>query len=405
MSEIFEKVPVSATLLIAFAMAFGLLTERSDAKQKGQDHDIVQTASEADSLKTLVAAVQDAGLVDALKGPGPFTVLAPADAAFAQLPEGTLEELLKPENKKRLVEILTYHVIPGKVTAAEVAKLSAAETLNGQRVDLKSTEGKVTVDGTRVVAEDIECSNGIVHVIDQVLIPSSKDLVETAAAAGDFNTLLAAVQAANLAGTLQDGGPFTVLAPTDEAFKKLPPGTIKSLLKPENQDRLVEILKYHVIPGRVYSDAALKAGHAKSLQGNTVAFKDSGLGVMANEAQVVAANIDTANGVIHVIDAVLLPASSSNALVTPHDAIEKAIAQGSQLYNSGHAEKCCEVYRLAMHGLLSHHADNMPVETVRRMRETLAKAEATHCVKSQAWQLRRGLDMAYQQMGLTPSVR
>ncbi|MCH2118676.1 MAG: fasciclin domain-containing protein, partial [Pirellulales bacterium] len=267
MSEFFEKVPVSATILIAFAMAFGLLAERSDAKQKGQDHDIVRTASEADSLKTLVAAVQAAGLVDALKGPGPFTVFAPADAAFAQLPEGTLEELLKPENKKRLVEILTYHVIPGKVTAAEVAKLSAAETLNGQRVDLKSTEGKVTVDGTRVVAADIECSNGIVHVIDQVLIPSSKDLVETAAAAGDFNTLLAAAQAANLAGTLQDGGPFTVLAPTDEAFKKLPPGTIKSLLKTENQDRLVEILKYHVIPGRVYSDAALKAGHAKSLQG------------------------------------------------------------------------------------------------------------------------------------------
>ena len=144
MSEFFEKVPVSATILIAFAMAFGLLAERSDAKQKGQDHDIVRTASEADSLKTLVAAVQAAGLVDALKGPGPFTVFAPADAAFAQLPEGTLEELLKPENKNQLVEILTYHVIPGKVTAAEVAKLSAAETLNGQRVDLKSTEGKVS---------------------------------------------------------------------------------------------------------------------------------------------------------------------------------------------------------------------------------------------------------------------
>jgi len=353
-----------------------------------------------------VAAVQAAGLVDALKGPGPFTVLAPANAAFAQLPEGTLEELLKPENKNRLVEILTYHVIPGKVTAAEVAKLSAAETLNGQRVDFKTSQGKVTVDDAQVIATDIGCSNGIVHVIDQVLIPNSKDLVETAAAAGDFNTLLAAAQAANLAGTLQNGGPFTVLAPTDEAFKKLPPGTIKSLLKPENQDRLVEILKYHVIPGRVYSDAALKAGHAKSLQGNSVTFKDSGLGgVMVNDAQVVAADIDTANGVIHVIDTVLLPASSPNALVSPHDAIEQAIAQGSQLYNSGHAEKCCEVYRVAMHGLLSHHADDMPVETVRRMRETLAKADATHCVKSQAWQLRRGLDMAYQQVGLTPAVR
>jgi len=132
--------------------------------------DIVDTAVAAGSFKTLVAAVQAAGLVDTLKGAGPFTVFAPTDEAFAKLPAGTVEDLLKPENKAKLTAILTYHVVPGKVMAADVVKLHDAKTVNGQSLKIKA--GKtVSVDKATVVKTDIETSNGVIHVIDTVVLP------------------------------------------------------------------------------------------------------------------------------------------------------------------------------------------------------------------------------------------
>src|SRR6056297_909783 len=137
----------------------------------GHMGDIVDTAVNAGDFETLVAAVQAAGLVDTLKGEGPFTVFAPTDAAFAALPEGTVEELLKPENKDRLVAVLTYHVVPGKVMSADIAgKELEAETVQGSTVAIDATDG-VTVDGANVVTADIEASNGVIHVIDAVILP------------------------------------------------------------------------------------------------------------------------------------------------------------------------------------------------------------------------------------------
>jgi uncharacterized surface protein with fasciclin (FAS1) repeats len=133
--------------------------------------DIVDTAVAAGAFTTLVAAVEAAGLVDTLKGEGPFTVFAPTDAAFAALPEGTVESLLKPENREQLVAILTYHVVPGKVTAADVAVLSEAATVNGASIDISVSYGTVKVDGATVVQADVMASNGVIHVIDQVILP------------------------------------------------------------------------------------------------------------------------------------------------------------------------------------------------------------------------------------------
>ena len=134
--------------------------------------DIVDTAVAAGSFNTLVAAVQAAGLVDTLKGEGPFTVFAPTDDAFAKLPAGTLEDLLKPENKAKLAAILTYHVVAGKVMAADVVKLTSATTVQGQDVAIKVADGKVSVDAAAVVKTDIETSNGVIHVIDSVILPT-----------------------------------------------------------------------------------------------------------------------------------------------------------------------------------------------------------------------------------------
>ena len=137
----------------------------------GSKKDIVDTAVAAGSFNTLAKALTAAGLVDTLKGPGPFTVFAPTDAAFAKLPVGTLDDLLKPENKEKLVAILTYHVVPGKVDAKQVAKMSDAKTVNGKELKIMSQGGKVMVDNADVVKTDIECSNGVIHVIDTVLMP------------------------------------------------------------------------------------------------------------------------------------------------------------------------------------------------------------------------------------------
>lgn len=272
-----------------------------------QDKDIVDTAVAAGKFKTLAAALGAADLVEALKGEGPFTVFAPTDEAFAKLPKGTVETLLKPENKGKLSGILTYHVVSGSVKAKDVVKLTGATTLNGQQVDVKVDGGKVTVDGATVVTTDIACSNGVIHIIDAVILPADKNLAETAIGAGTFTTLVAAAKAAGLVGALTGEDALTVFAPTDAAFAKLPAGTVESLLKPENKGKLADILKYHVVAGRVYSSAAVAAKSAKTLQGSAIKISVSDKGAMVNESKLVATDIDASNGVIHVIDAVLLP--------------------------------------------------------------------------------------------------
>jgi uncharacterized surface protein with fasciclin (FAS1) repeats len=268
--------------------------------------DIVDTAVTAGSFKTLAAALQAAGLVDALKGEGPFTVFAPTDEAFSKLPAGTVELLLKPDNKAMLTAILTYHVAPGRFGAEDVMARTNLATLNGQRIDVKVGSG-VRVDDATVIKPDIECSNGVIHVIDRVIMPSSDSILETAAKAGSFQTLAAAVKTAGLVEALSGKGPFTVFAPTDAAFAKLPAGTVENLLKPENRHQLIEILKYHVVPGRIYSNDALVAETARTAQGSRVRFSVAGGTLMVNGASIVHPDVEATNGVIHVIDEVILP--------------------------------------------------------------------------------------------------
>lgn len=150
-------------------LAFGLSTARA-----AESKDIVDTAVSAGSFKTLAKALDAAGLVDTLKGPGPFTVFAPTDEAFAKLPAGTLEQLLKPEQKMQLQRILTYHVVSGKVMAADVVKLRTAKTVSGDSVTITARDGNVQVDKANVVKTDIAASNGVIHVIDAVILPAGR---------------------------------------------------------------------------------------------------------------------------------------------------------------------------------------------------------------------------------------
>ena len=156
------------TGLVALVLSLGLA---GPASGEMGSKDIVDTAVSAGSFNTLVAAVQAADLVKVLKGEGPLTVFAPTDEAFAKLPAGTVENLLKPENKKKLAAVLTYHVLPGRVTAAEVVNLKSATTVNGQAVKIQAKYGSVMVDDAKVTSADIMASNGVIHVIDSVILP------------------------------------------------------------------------------------------------------------------------------------------------------------------------------------------------------------------------------------------
>mgnify|MGYP000875932443 CR=1 FL=1 len=154
---------------MTFALAAGLIAIAIPAH--AQDKDIVDTAVAAGEFTTLAAALDAAGLVQTLKGEGPFTVFAPTDAAFAKLPAGTVEELLRPENKEKLAAILTYHVVPGKVMAADVVSLDEAKTVNGETIEIQIDGNSVRVNDASVTATDVAASNGVIHVIDQVILP------------------------------------------------------------------------------------------------------------------------------------------------------------------------------------------------------------------------------------------
>ena len=280
------------------------------------DGDIVDVASKNGSFGTLVAAVGAAGLAETLQGEGPFTLFAPTDEAFAALPAGTVDDLLKPENKDKLTAILTYHVVAGKVMAADV-KPGAVPSVEGDTIEVTIKDGKVMVDAATVVAADVEATNGVIHVIDKVIMPEAKPaapppapevkhIVNVASGAGSFGTLLGAAEAAGLVETLSGEGPLTVFAPTDEAFAALG-ATVDELLKPENRDKLSAILKYHVVSGKVMA-ADLATGKVATVEGSDLKVKvKKGTVTLNKSATVVTADIEATNGVIHVIDAVLLP--------------------------------------------------------------------------------------------------
>jgi transforming growth factor-beta-induced protein len=275
--------------------------------------DIVDTAIADGRFTTLVAALQAAELVDALKAEGPFTVFAPTDDAFAALPEGTLDSLLLPENKQALTDILLYHVVEGKVMAADVTGLKSATTLLGKDVAVKVDMGNVYINDAKVIITDIETSNGVIHVVDAVILPpteeaASSTIVDIAVADGRFTTLVAAVTAADLVEALSGEGPFTVFAPTDDAFAALPEGTLDSLLLPENKQQLIDILLYHVVSGKVMAADVVTLPSATTVLGKdvTITVKD-GKVFLNDTVEVIITDIEASNGVIHVIDAVLLP--------------------------------------------------------------------------------------------------
>jgi transforming growth factor-beta-induced protein len=268
---------------------------------------IVDIALSDENFSTLVTALQAAGLVEALQGEGPFTVFAPTNEAFEALPEGALDALIA--DPEALTDVLLYHVAEGEAMAADVLELDGqkVETLLGQYLDITIDGDAVLVDNAQVIVPDVKASNGVIHVVDTVLLPENRTIVDIAVEDGRFTTLVAALEAAGLVEALQAEGPFTVYAPTDEAFAALPDGTVEGLLA--DTEALTGVLFYHVVDGKVMATQVIELDgqEVETLSGENVVVTIEDEVVKINEAQVIIPDIEASNGVIHVIDAVLVP--------------------------------------------------------------------------------------------------
>lgn len=291
--------------------------------------DIVDNAVNANNVTTVVAAVKAAGLVDTLKSAGPFTVFAPTNSAFEKLPAGTVATLLQADKKADLTGILTYHVVAGAYTSDKLTDGLVLKTVNGKTLKFThDAQGGIWINGSaKVETKNVISKNGVTHVIDTVLMPtaaqymevgvevggalmvSNLDIVDNAMKANNVTTVVAAVKAAGLVDTLKGPGPFTVFAPNNAAFEKLPAGTVTSLLAPEKKGDLTNILVYHVVAGAYTTDKITDGMTLTTVQGQKLTFKKGADGNLwiNGKAMIKTPNVISKNGVTHVIDTVLIP--------------------------------------------------------------------------------------------------
>ncbi|MBI0584537.1 MAG: fasciclin domain-containing protein [Methanomassiliicoccus sp.] len=316
----------AAVVIASFVLLLALLSGYVSTEAQATEKNIMQIAQEDGNFTSLVAAVDAAGLDDELSGPGPFTVFAPTDAAFAKLDPNLVNALLT-EDTATLEQILLYHVVSGETLSTDLSDGMVVETLQGSTVNVTINGTGVFINDAMVVVADIQASNGVIHVIDTVLIPpaapvppeepcvpevptapgaDNKTIVDIAVADGNFTCLVASLEAAGLVDELSGPGPFTVFAPTDAAFAKLDPCVVNMLLT-EDTTTLEQILLYHVVSGEVLSTDLQDCQKVVTLQGGEVTIRICDGNVFINDAMVVVADIQASNGVIHVIDTVLMP--------------------------------------------------------------------------------------------------
>lgn len=372
--------------------------------EEAQADSVVDIALADGRFKTLATALGAADLVEVLKGEGPFTVFAPTDEAFANLPKGTVETLLKPENREQLKAVLTYHVVPGAVKLSDALAAGQAKTVQGETISIAFAESQVKVNDSPILNADISCGNGIIHVIESVMLPPSpepaKDLLGVAKRSGKFTTLLAALDASGLTEALTQEGPFTILAPTDEAFAALPAGVVESLLKEENREKLVAILAYHAFAGDLTAGDVINAQSAETLNGKSVVFGIKDGLLKANEATIRKVDLECSNGRIHVIDAVLLPPSTEGEKKeannknqpTPLALIEEAISKGVPVFNAGNPRECAAIYQTCLLDLVK--SDQVPEQMRNALQEFLIEGKKEDDHTDRAWFYRRCLDVS-----------
>lgn len=292
-------------------------SEESEDTQEQQEevaveNNIVETAQATDSLSTLVDAVVAAELVDTLSDENSeFTVFAPTNAAFGEI-EDTVNTLLQPENQSDLQNVLQYHVVSGKVMSSDLQNGQMVETLAGDMIKIRIAGGNVYINDAMVSTADVNTTNGVVHIIDKVMVPGAFNNAVGVAQSNDaLSTLVAAVTAGDLVETLSaSDATYTIFAPTNTAFSDIQ-STVDTLLQPENKDDLVGVLTYHVVDSEVFSSELSDGQEITTLSGETltVEIENGSVYIVANNsrAMVSTADVISSNAIIHVVDAVLVP--------------------------------------------------------------------------------------------------
>jgi uncharacterized surface protein with fasciclin (FAS1) repeats len=303
MTTLSRRVFLTASLALA---ATGLAACDDDTTSTAPaTRTISQTAVATPNLSTLVTALQAAGLVETLNGTGPFTVFAPVNPAFAALPADVLTRLLETNNRAILTKVLTFHVVRGSFRASQLTNGQTLTTVEGTQLTVSIANGVVRINGAQVTTADVEASNGVIHLIDGVLL-GSLDIVDQATIRG-FSSLVSAVAAAGLVDALRGGGTtgLTVFAPTNAAFAAIPGGA------PTNPATLAQVLQLHVVGARALSTSLGNNQRLTTLLGPQLTVGITGSTVRLtgprNTATVTTADVVAKNGVIHVIDTVLLP--------------------------------------------------------------------------------------------------
>jgi transforming growth factor-beta-induced protein len=280
------------------------VTEVSDGPgEASAPHDIVGTALLAGSFSQLAGYLVDAGLVDALRG-GPFTVFAPTDTAFTRIPEAVRTAVTGDE--ELLATVLTYHVVEGELNAADLQDGQQLMTLADVPLTVNVVDGAVFINGNQVEAADVAASNGVIHVMSDVLLPPIGDIIDVATTLPGFDTLAGLVTDADLVDTLRGEGPFTVFAPPNAAFEALPAATLSAVS--DDLDLLTTVLTYHVVPG-LLTTADLAEGTYTTVAGVDLVVTKADGRTFVNGIEIVVQNVLASNGIIHVIGGVLVPES------------------------------------------------------------------------------------------------
>ena len=266
--------------------------------------DIVATALSANVFTQLAGLVVNAGLVETLRGPGPFTVFAPTDDAFLKVPANIKHTI--EDDPDTLMTVLTYHVVSGEITAADLEE-GQLDTIAGVPLTITRDGDDVYVNGSKIAAADVQATNGVVHVMGDVLVPPLGDIIDVATTLPGFETLATLVTQADLIDTLKSEGPFTVFAPLDSAFEALPAATVEAVTT--DPELLATVLTYHVIPGKL-SLSDLQPGSIETVAGIELEItKDDAGNTLVNGIPVAVGNVQATNGVIHVLGEVLVPPS------------------------------------------------------------------------------------------------
>ncbi|NGP76759.1 fasciclin domain-containing protein [Balneolaceae bacterium YR4-1] len=305
-NDTFKKFGLKTMLMLSAFIVFGLtgcVDDDDNVNAPPTSLNIVTLAETNDQLSILASAIFDADLGGTLQGTGPFTVFAPNNTAFNNLPDGTLDNL----SSEQLAQILSFHVVEGEITASDLSASQTVETIQGEELLVTVDGGTVTVNGSAVVGTpDVEASNGIIHIIDEVLLPQEfrePNIIDQAEELGNFTTLTSAIEQTGLTSTLQYLGPFTVFAPTDAAFNNLPAGLLNGL----SDEELAEILQYHVLNGTVLSTDLMAEQAVPSLTQEELFITANGGVTVNGSSSVATADVEVSNGVIHAVDQVLLP--------------------------------------------------------------------------------------------------